>query len=101
MKSGASKAVFVTTTPYDIEVGGKISRPAGINMSCVLEYNVIAKEVAEEVGGVVINDLWQYVEDFCKDFPMAPASSGEGGNCTHPSLFVAPNRCRVMLSISD
>ena len=94
MKSGASKAVFVTTTPYDIEVGGKISRPAGINMSCVLEYNVIAKEVAEEVGGVVINDLWQYVEDFCKDFPMAPASSGEGGNCTLPSLFVAPNRSR-------
>jgi hypothetical protein len=69
MKAGAARAVFVTTTPFDY-VGGKVQRPAGINMSCVLEYNVIAKAVAEEVGGVVINDLWQYVEDFCKAFPQ-------------------------------
>ena len=52
MKMGAAKAVFVTTTPYDIEVKGKIQYPAGINMSCVLEYNVIAKKVAAEVGGM-------------------------------------------------
>jgi hypothetical protein len=39
----------------------------------VLQYNVIAKEVAAEVGGIEINDLWAYVEDFCKHFPQAPA----------------------------
>jgi hypothetical protein len=73
MKAGAAKAVFVTTTPYDIEIKGKVQLPAGINMSCVLQYNVIAKEVAAEVGGVEINDLYAYVEDFCKHFPQAPA----------------------------
>eukprot|EP01052_Picozoa_sp_SAG31_P036004 SAG31_NODE_4427_length_3241_cov_1.992680_2_plen_169_part_00 len=61
MKAGASNAVFVTTTPYDIQVKGKEQFPAGINMSCVLEYNVISKEVAKEVGGVEISDLWQVV----------------------------------------
>jgi hypothetical protein len=86
MKAGASKAVFVTTTPYDIEVNGKLQFPAGINMSCVLEYNVIAKEVAQEVGGVEINDLWQYVEDFCKGFPQAPAPyAGNYTSCARPS----------------
>ena len=42
-------------------------------MCPVLQYNVIAKEVAAEVGGIVINDLWAYVEDFCSHFPQAPA----------------------------
>ena len=82
MKQGAAKAVFVTTTPYDIEIAGKVQFPAGINMSCVLEYNVIAKEVAAEVGDVEINDLWQYVEDFCKDFPQAaPPYAGNYTSC--------------------
>jgi len=35
MKPAASSAIFVTTTPYDIIVGGQVSYPAGINMSCV------------------------------------------------------------------
>ena len=37
---------------------GEPPLPAGINMSCVLEYNTIAKEVAAEVGGVIIDDLY-------------------------------------------
>ena len=52
----------------------RASSRAGINMSCVLNYNNIAKEVAAEVGGIVINDLWAYVEDFCKHFPQANAT---------------------------
>ena len=61
----------MTTTAYDVVVGGKVSTPAGINMSCVLEYNAIAKDVAEDVGGITIIDLWQAVEDFCSVFPQA------------------------------
>ena len=98
---------MVLQTPYDIEIKGKIQYPAGINMSCVLQYNVIAKEVATEVGGIVINDLWQYVEDFCKDFPQAPASSGLGGNYTSCAVqttglhfFVSPQAiCHCVWSI--
>ena len=71
MKPAAASSVFVTTTPYDIIVGGKVSYPAGINMSCVLEYNTIAKRVAVEVGGIDVHDLWEYVEDFCRKFPQA------------------------------
>ena len=70
MKAGAARAVFVTTTPFDYVIQNQ-NHQKDINMSCVLEYNVVAKAVAEEVGGVVINDLWQYVEDFCKAFPQA------------------------------
>ena len=48
----------------------------------MVQYNVIAKEVAAEVGGIEINDLWQYVEDFCKTFPQAPAPfSGNYTSC--------------------
>ena len=42
-------------------------------MSCVVEYNQIARDVARQVGGVEINDLYGYVEDFCQYFPQAPA----------------------------
>ena len=71
MKHGAAKAVFVTTTPYDIELHGKVQYPAGINMSCVVEYNQIARDAAQQVGGMQINDLYGYVEQFCQQFPQA------------------------------
>ena len=37
----------------------------------MLEYNRIAKQVAAEVGGVFVHDLYGYVEDFCQHFPQA------------------------------
>ena len=85
---GAAHAVAVTTTtPFDINIA-KPNTDAGINMSCVLEYNVIAKEVAKEVGVGVV-DLYAYVEEFCqqpgfnKGFPpVLPASSPFAGNYT-------------------
>ena len=45
--------------PFSIHsrLGG--SRPTG-RRSCA-----IARRVATEVGGILINDLYQYVEDFC------------------------------------
>lgn len=54
-------------------------------MSCVLEYNVIARDVAAEAGIMVI-DLYDYVEEFCSVFPKDPASSGYGGNYTTCSI---------------
>ena len=96
-----------------------MSRPAGINMSCVLEYNVIAKEVllrvlllfpcasllttlplpqvATQVGGVVINDLWESVEAFCRTFPQAPATSGYGGA---PASFSHVLTCSAVASLT-
>ena len=51
-------------------------------MSCVVQYNAIARKVAAEVGDVFIEDLYGYVEDFCHYFPKDNASSGYGGNYT-------------------
>ena len=51
-------------------------------MSCVLEYNQIARSVAAEVGDIIIEDLYSYVEDFCSSWPLEPASSGYGNNYT-------------------
>ena len=79
---GAAHAVAVTTTtPFDIDVKKPNINDGGINMSCVMEYNVIAKEVAAEVGASVV-DLYGYVEEFCQQGPLLPASSGFGGNYT-------------------
>lgn len=64
LKPAAARVAFVTTTPYDM-----VSLPAGINMSCVLEYNAIAKEVASEVGNVTVIDLYAHVERFCQQQP--------------------------------
>ena len=63
MKPAAHTAVFVTTTPYDMPLGkdGNPPLPGGVNMSCVVEYNEIAKFVAEEVGGIVVLDLYEYI----------------------------------------
>jgi hypothetical protein len=87
LKGAAHSVSVTTTTPFDINVA-KPDADAGINMSCVLEYNVIAKEVAEEVGVGVV-DLYAYVEEFCqqagesKGFPpVLPASSAFAGNYT-------------------
>lgn len=84
LKPAASAVVFVTTTPYDnpISKDGKEALPAGIKMSCVVEYNEIARQVAQEVGGIVIDDLYGYVEDFCQFFPKDNASTGFAGNYT-------------------
>jgi len=48
----------------------------------VIQYNEIAKDVANEVGAVIVEDLYQYVEDFCQAFPKLNASTGYGGNYT-------------------
>ena len=61
LKPAAAAVAFTTTTPYDMPTS-----PAGIDMSCVLEYNTIAKEVAAEVGGVTVIDLYAHVERFCQ-----------------------------------
>ena len=84
MKPAAHTAVFVTTTPYDmpLDKDGNPPLPAGINMSCVVEYNEIAKSIANEVGGIVVLDLYAYVESFCQAFPKDNATSGYGGNYT-------------------
>jgi hypothetical protein len=67
LKPAASAVVFVTTTPYDMPlIDGKPPLPAGILMSCVVKYNEIARAVAQEVGGIIIEDLYGYVEDFCQ-----------------------------------
>lgn len=89
LKAAAHAVAVTTTTPFDINVQ-KPDADAGINMSCVLEYNVIAKEVAAEVGASVV-DLYGYVEEFCQQGPgrpnakwppLLPSSSGFGGNYT-------------------
>jgi len=83
LKPAASAVVFVTTTPYDMPlVNGKPPLPAGINMSCVVEYNEIAKKVAAEVGGIIVEDLYAYVEDFCQKFQKDGPSSGFDNNYT-------------------
>lgn len=38
--------------------GTKPPLPAGINMSCVVKYNYVARAVAAKVGGVIIEDLY-------------------------------------------
>ena len=55
---------FTTTTPFDINIA-KPDADAGINMSCVLQYNQIAKEVVAEIGGLTVIDLYAHVEEFC------------------------------------
>ena len=45
------------------------SLPAGIDVSCLLEYTTIAKEVAAAVGGITIMDLYAHLEDFCQQQP--------------------------------
>jgi len=66
LKPAAAAVAFVTTTPYPMNgPGGSDPHPAGINMSCVLEYNEIAREVADDVGAVAIDDLYGYVQAFC------------------------------------
>lgn len=51
-------------------------------MSCVIQRNEIALQVAAEVGDIYIDDLYGYVEEFCKYFPQDNASSGFAGNYT-------------------
>jgi hypothetical protein len=80
LKAAAHAVAVTTTTPFTIDVK-KPDKNAGINMSCVIEYNDIAKEVAKEVGAAVV-DLYGYVEEFCQQSPLLPASSGFGGNYT-------------------
>jgi len=80
LKPAASATVFVMTTPYDMPL--PVPHPAGIDMSCVVQYNAIARKVAEDVGAIVIDDLYGYTEDFCQAWPDDPASSGYGGNHT-------------------
>ena len=78
LKPAASSTVFVLTTPYDMLMPIHDIN----NMSCVLQYNAIAREVAADVGAVVINDLYDYAEAFCQAWPDEPASTGYGGNYT-------------------
>ena len=73
LKPAASVVVFVTTTPYDMP-----TLPAGLNMSCVVQYNELARAAAAEVGGVVISDLYGYVESFCQSFPKVNWMGGGG-----------------------
>jgi hypothetical protein len=83
LKPAAHAVAFTTTTPFDINLA-KPDADAGINMSCVVQYNEIAKEVAAEVGGVTVIDLYAHVEKFCGQgipngkggAPLLPASSG-------------------------
>ena len=81
LKGAAHAVALTTTTPFGIDVKKPPIIDGGINMSCVLEYNVIAKGVAAEVGASVI-DLYGYVEEFCQQQKLLPASSGFGGNYT-------------------
>jgi len=87
LRPAASATVFVLTTPYDMPQ--PIPHPAGINMSCVIQYNAIAREVAAKVGAVVIDDLYAYAEAFCQAWPDEPASTGHGGNYTNCAIQTA------------
>jgi hypothetical protein len=80
----ASAVAFVTTTPYDmpLDKNGHPPLPAGINMSCVMEYNVIAREVAQAAGAVMIDDLYGYVEQFCQHFNKDSPTSKFPSNYT-------------------
>jgi hypothetical protein len=87
IKPAAAATVFVTTTPYDMPLTNGIDmswggRHAGIEMSCILHYNSIARQVAREVGDVIVEDLYGYVEDFCQWFPKDPGNSSWAGNYT-------------------
>lgn len=83
LKPAASTVLFVTTTPYDMPLtNGTPPYPAGINMSCVVHYNAIARGVVAEVGGIGTTDLYGYVERFCQHFHKDPAGSGYSGNYT-------------------
>lgn len=84
LKPAASATVFVMTTPYPVPLHDP--HPAGINMSCVIEYNAIARKVATEAGAVIIDDLYGYTEDFCQAWPLDPAASGYGGNYTNCAI---------------
>jgi lysophospholipase L1-like esterase len=46
------------------------------------QYNEIARSVAQEVGDIIIEDLYGYVEDFCQYFPKDNASTPFAGNYT-------------------
>lgn len=80
LKPAAHAVAFVTTTPFDLP-DPVASDP---NMTCVLQRNAIAREVALEVGGILIDDLHQYVEDFCNvpSNKLVPAGSPDAGNYT-------------------
>ena len=72
LKPAASAVVFVTTTPWPQKpANGSINcdNKTDMCMSCIREYDAIAKQVAKEVGAVVVSDLYEYVEDFCRVFP--------------------------------
>jgi hypothetical protein len=56
-------------------------------MSCVLEYNEIAKEVAAEVGARVV-DLYGYVEQFCSQ--GTPNGDGGGERAFLPPIGWSP-----------
>ena len=75
---------FTTTTPFEMRLDhdGSEPLPAGIHMACVVKYNAVAKEVAHEVGGVLIIDLYEFVVDFCKAFPRNPAGGPFADNYT-------------------
>ena len=53
--------IFVTSTPFDVADSGKL---AGINYTCVLQYNAIAQEVAGDLD-IPLADLFTYVDAFC------------------------------------
>ena len=78
LQRAAHAVAVTTTTPFDIDVK-QPDKNAGVNMSCVMEYNIIAKEVAASLGVAVV-DLYGYVERFCQHGPLLPADSGFGGN---------------------
>ena len=57
-------------------------------LRAVLQYNVIAKEVAAEVGGIVINDLWQYpLCDIVISFLMVDLTMDSYGRMVNVSLI--------------
>ena len=88
LKVAAHSVAFLTTTPFDINIA-KPDAQDGINMSCVLMYNSIGRDVAAEVGVKVI-DLYGYVEEFCSQGtpnghgggPLLPRTSGFANNYT-------------------
>ena len=58
MKSAATAAIFVATTPFDLKLFSAVFR------QCVVERNGIAKRVAAEMG-VGYNDLYSFVNEAC------------------------------------
>ena len=62
MKSAATAAIFVATTPFDLKL--PINYTHGITPQCVVELNGIAKRMAAEMG-VGYNDLYSFVNEAC------------------------------------